>query len=201
MLSEHLNWAAHFESVTDNPYLSDFYDDMERWSFPLQIYFLNHRFKAHREILQSPTSAIQDRSIYEDAHIFARNLYEQGKMLKRDYLNYMDLYNSVCQLLQPPDLMVYLRKSIPRLKAQIALRGRNYEKNIPEDYLLNLNQYYEEWIVNYHSGNKLIIDSDSMDFLNRSSDFEIIVRLVLRSLQGKTKEIPETREIRQAINY
>lgn len=122
-------------------------------------------------------------------------------MLKRDYLNYMDLYNSVCQLLQPPDLMVYLRKSIPRLKAQIALRGRNYEKNIPEDYLLNLNQYYEEWIVNYHSGNKLIIDSDSMDFLNRSSDFEIIVRLVLRSLQGKTKEIPETREIRQAINY
>lgn len=185
MLSERFNWRAHFEAVVDNPYLADFYRDMARWSFPLQIFFLNNRFSAHQQVSRDSDSAIQDRSIYEDANIFARNLFEQGMMEERDYKNYLELYSTMCQFLQPPDLIIYLRKSLPKLKTQIAKRGRDYEKNIPSDYLANLNCYYDDWMGNYSEGKKLIIDSDQLDFVNNPSDFELIASRIVTALDQR----------------
>lgn len=182
MLANHYNWKPHFESVTDNPYLKDFYDDMSRWSFPLQIYFLNHRFKVHREVSQGNGSAIQDRSIYEDCHIFARSLSESGKMEDRDYRNYCDLYGEMIKLLPPPDLMIYLRKSTPKLVSQIKQRGREFEKNIPKDYLESLNRYYEDWIRNYNLGPLLVIDSDDLDFVARPDHFDGIAKKILEKI-------------------
>lgn len=182
MLAEHFKWEAHFESVSDNPYLVDFYGDMKRWSFPLQIYFMTHRTKAHQAITQGTASAMQDRTIYEDANIFARNLFEQGLMEERDYQNYLEVYRVVTSALQPPDLMIYLRKSLPRLKEQILKRGRDYEQDMPVDYLSNLNRYYDEWISNYSIGNKMIIESDELDFVTNPQHFEIICKQVLNSL-------------------
>lgn len=182
MLSRRFGWTAHFEAVTDNPYLADFYSDMNRWSFPLQIFFLNNRFKAHQSVTQGMESAIQDRSIYEDANIFARNLYEQGKMEERDYLNYLDLYNCMSQYLTPPDLVIYLRKSLPKLKAQITKRGREYEKDIPDQYLIDLSRYYDDWMENYNLGKKLIIESDDLDFKSNPEDFEAIAQRVVSML-------------------
>ncbi len=185
MLSKRFAWNAHFESVSDNPYLADFYADMGRWSFPLQIFFLNNRFRAHQKISQGMQSAIQDRSIYEDANIFARNLYETGLMQERDYKNYLELYGSMCQFLNPPDLIIYLRKSLPRLKEQIAKRGRDYEKNIPEDYLSNLSRYYDEWMAQYDLGKKLIIESDHLDFVANPADFDTIAQSILAQLDQR----------------
>lgn len=185
MLSQRFGWAAHFESVSDNPYLADFYRDMSRWSFPLQIFFLNNRFKAHQSITRGTQSAIQDRSIYEDANIFARNLFEQGQMEERDYRNYLDLYNVMCEYLTPPDLVIYLRKSLPNLKSQIAMRGRDYERNIPDEYLSNLNRYYDDWMLNYDQGKKLIIDSDGMDFVKNPTDFDQILRSIISALDQR----------------
>lgn len=185
MLSKRFAWNAHFESVSDNPYLSDFYADMGRWSFPLQIFFLNNRFRAHQKISLGTQSAIQDRSIYEDANIFARNLYETGYMEERDYRNYLELYGSMCQFLNPPDLVIYLRKSLPRLKEQIARRGRDYEKNIPDEYLVNLSRYYDEWMAQYDLGKKLIIDSDHLDFVSKSEDFDTIAQSILAQLDQR----------------
>jgi len=138
MLSKRFGWEPHFEAVADNPYLADFYGDMNRWSFPLQIFFLNNRFRAHQQIARGTNSSIQDRSVYEDANIFARNLYEQGKMEERDYRNYKDLYEIMSQYLSPPDLIIYLRKDVSKLKERIARRGRDYEKAIPDQYLAAL---------------------------------------------------------------
>jgi deoxyadenosine/deoxycytidine kinase len=185
MLSQRFGWTAHFEAVTENPYLADFYEDMGRWSFPLQVYFLNHRFRAHQNVSQGSHSAIQDRSIYEDANIFARNLYEQGSMEERDYRNYLALYEAMCQFLNPPDLVIYLRKSLPKLKERITMRGRDYEKNIPDTYLSNLNRYYDEWMEGYQMGNKLIIDSDELDFLHKKEDFDFLTRRILQSLDQR----------------
>jgi len=185
LLSKRFSWTAHFEAVIDNPYLADFYRDMSRWSFPLQIYFLNNRFKAHQNITNGTNSAIQDRSIYEDANIFARNLYEQGQMEERDYNNYLDLYRAMCQFLTPPDLVLYLRKSLPKLKERIALRGREYEKNIPDEYLSNLNRYYDDWMENYDLGKKLIIDSTDIDFLNNPKDFDTVAQKILNALDQR----------------
>ncbi|MGZ3687520.1 MAG: deoxynucleoside kinase [Bdellovibrionota bacterium] len=185
MLSKRFGWTAHFEAVTDNPYLADFYKDMSRWSFPLQIFFLNNRFTAHQNVTQGTNSAIQDRSIYEDANIFARNLYEQGQMEKRDYENYLQLYNVMCQYLTPPDLVLYLRKSLPKLKERIAMRGRDYEANIPDEYLSNLNRYYDDWMERYDQGKKLIVDSDNLDFLNNPKDFEILTQRILSTLDQR----------------
>ncbi len=182
MLSERFGWVAHFEAVSENPYLIDFYQDMSRWSFPLQIYFLNHRFKAHQKIAQGFNSSIQDRSIYEDANIFARNLYEQGNMEKRDYHNYLDLYRVMCEFLTPPDVVLYLRKSLPKLKQRIAQRGRDYEKGISDNYLSNLNLYYDEWMLNYNLGKKLIIESDDLDFLSNPNHFSLLTRQILETL-------------------
>ncbi len=185
MLSERFSWKAHFEAVVDNPYLADFYRDMARWSFPLQIYFLNNRFSAHQAVSRDSDSAIQDRSIYEDANIFARNLFEQGLMEERDYQNYLELYNTMCQFLQPPDLVIYLRKSLPKLKSQIVMRGRDYERDIPSDYLANLNRYYDDWMSNYTQGKKLIIDSDQLDFVKNPSDFELIASRIVSALDQR----------------
>jgi deoxyadenosine/deoxycytidine kinase len=190
MLADHYGWKPHFESVADNPYLKDFYGDMNRWSFPLQIYFLNHRFKVHREVGGGRGSSIQDRSIYEDCHIFARNLVESGKMEERDYLNYKDLYEQMIQHLNPPDLMIYLRKSLPKLTSQIKLRGRDFEQAIPEDYLASLNRYYEEWIGNYKTGPLLVIDSDELDFVTRPEDFDFIAKRILDKIDQRELFLP-----------
>jgi deoxyadenosine/deoxycytidine kinase len=185
LLSKRFGWKAHFEAVAENPYLADFYADMNRWSFPLQIFFLNNRFKAHQAVTQGSDSAIQDRSIYEDANIFARNLYEQGQMEERDYRNYLELYNVMCSFLTPPDLVLYLRKSLPKLKERISLRGRDYEKNIPDEYLANLNRYYDDWMLNYNMGKKLIVDSDQLDFLDNSDHFDLLANRILGELDQR----------------
>ncbi len=192
MLADHYGWKPHFESVSDNPYLKDFYDDMGRWSFPLQIYFLNHRYKVHKSVSFSHGSAIQDRSIYEDCHIFARNLFESGKMEQRDYQNYRDLYLEMIQHLPPPDLMIYLRKSIPRLVDQIKQRGRDFEQKIPREYLECLNRYYEEWIGRYQDGPLLVIDSDELDFVARPEDFDHIARRILDKIDQQELFLPLT---------
>jgi deoxyadenosine/deoxycytidine kinase len=185
LLSRRFGWTPHFEAVTDNPYLADFYRDMSRWSFPLQIFFLNHRFGAHQAITQGTNSAIQDRSIYEDANIFARNLHETGQMEDRDFKNYLQLYTTMTSFLQPPDLVLYLRKSLPKLKEQISKRGRDYEKSIPDEYLLSLNRYYDDWMETYSMGKKLIINSDSLDFVENPQDFEHIASKIVSTLDQR----------------
>lgn len=182
MLSKRFSWTAHFEAVSENPYLSDFYKNMSRWSFPLQIFFLNNRFKAHQKITLGMNSSIQDRSIYEDANIFARNLHETGQMERRDYENYLELYQVMCQFLTPPDLVVYLRKSLPKLKERIAQRGRDYERDIPDQYLSNLNRYYDDWMLKYDLGKKLIIESDGLDFLNNIQHFESLTKRIVSEI-------------------
>lgn len=191
MLADHFKWQAHFESVSDNPYLSDFYTDMKRWSFPLQIYFMTHRVSAHNNVINGSASAIQDRTIYEDANIFARNLFEQGLMEERDYKNYLEVYKVVTGQLQPPDLMIYLRKSLPKLKEQIKKRGRDYEQDMPEDYLANLNRYYDDWIGNYKLGKKLVIESDTLDFVANKADFDLICAHVVNSIDQRDLFIHE----------
>lgn len=185
LLSEKYGWEPHYEVVADNPYLADFYDNMTRWSFPIQIFFLNTRFKAHKIINGSSNSAIQDRSIYEDANIFARNLYESGCMEKRDYHNYLDIYQEMCQHLQPPDLLIYLRKSLPKLKSNISQRGRDYETKISDTYLGSLNRYYDEWIERYDIGKVLVVDSDSYDYVKRPEDFDKIGNMIFQELDQK----------------
>lgn len=182
MLSRRFGWEAHFEVVAENPYLADFYRDMRRYSFPLQIFFLNSRFKAHQAVTERTNSAIQDRTIYEDAAIFARNLFEQGQMEERDYQNYLELYRVMAGFLNPPDLIIYLRKSLPKLKERIAQRGRDYEKNIPDEYLLSLNRYYDDWMNSYDVGKKLIVESDDLDFIDRPADFDRLCQQIVDNL-------------------
>lgn len=184
-LSERLAWKPHYESVQDNPYLADFYEDMSRWSFPLQVYFLNHRFNTHKEIESMPASSVQDRSIYEDANIFARALYEQGKLDERDYFNYKNLYESMIKYLSPPTLMIFLRRSVPKLQERIKLRGRDYEQAIPEDYLTSLNHYYDDWYKNYNMGKSLIVDTDELDFLDNEEHFNRLVKRIWDSIDQK----------------
>ncbi len=182
MLSQRFGWEAHFEVVAENPYLADFYRDMRRYSFPLQIFFLNSRFKAHQTVTERTNSAIQDRTIYEDAAIFARNLFEQGQMEERDYQNYLELYRVMAGFLNPPDLIIYLRKSLPKLKERIAQRGRDYEKNIPDEYLSSLNRYYDDWMDSYDVGKKLIVESDHLDFIDRPEDFDQLCQQIVDNL-------------------
>ena len=184
-LSERLSWKPYFESVSDNPYLSDFYADMQRWSFALQVYFLTHRFNTHKFIEDSASSSIQDRSIYEDANIFARALFEQGDLNKRDYENYLNLYESMIQYLNAPTLMVFLRRSVPRLIERIQLRARDYEQSIPIDYLTRLNQYYDDWYENYSLGSSIIVDTDDLDFLHNEDDFDRLVAKIHDSIAQK----------------
>lgn len=181
-LSQRLGWKPFFESVQDNPYLADFYGDMSRWSFPLQIYFLTHRFRTHKEIESSLASSIQDRSIYEDANIFARALYEQGNLSQRDYDNYVTLYKSMIEYLNPPTLMIFLRRSVPKLIERIQLRGRDYEQAIPVDYLTRLNNYYDDWYNSYNLGKSLIVNTDELDFLDNEEHFNRLVHKIHDSI-------------------
>ncbi|MBD66874.1 MAG: deoxynucleoside kinase [Halobacteriovoraceae bacterium] len=181
-LSERLSWKPHFESVQDNPYLADFYKDMTRWSFPLQVYFLNHRFNTHKMIENGSFSAIQDRSIYEDANIFARALFEQGDLDKRDYETYCTLYESMIQYLSSPTLMIFLKRSVPKLLERIKMRGRDYEQAIPVDYLTKLNGYYDEWYDSYDLGKSLVVDTDELDFLENEDHFNKLVHKIHDSI-------------------
>lgn len=183
MLAAHYGWTPKFESVDFNPYLSDFYEDMSRWSFNLQIYFLNKRFKDVVDINKSDEVVIQDRTIYEDARIFAPNLHDMGLMSSRDFDNYTDLFNLMMSLVGNPDLLIYLRSSIPNLVSQIQKRGRDYEKGIRIDYLTGLNDKYENWINSY-DGNLLVIDADHVKFGNNPEDFDKVVNMIDARLFG-----------------
>ena len=183
MLAAHYGWTPKFESVDFNPYLSDFYEDMERWSFNLQIYFLNKRFQDVVEISKHQDVIIQDRTIYEDARIFAPNLHDMGLMSTRDFENYTDLFDLMMSLVGNPDLLIYLRSSIPNLIAQIQKRGREYERSIRIDYITVLNQRYEDWIKDYKS-RLLIIDVDNIKFENKPEDFQQITDKIDAELYG-----------------
>ena len=175
LLAKHYKWEAHFEDVIDNPYLDDFYNHMERWSFNLQIYFLKSRFQQLLKIKESKKLIIQDRTIYEDAHIFAPNLKAMGLMNQRDFKNYQELFELLESLMKGPDLLVYLRSSIPNLVNKIHKRGRDYENSISIDYLSRLNERYEAWISTYDKGEILVIDVDDLDFVEKKDDFMKIV--------------------------
>ncbi len=183
-LSKHYRWDVQYEDASSNPYLDDFYHDMRRWSFNLQIYFLNSRYNQILKIKHGDRVVIQDRTIYEDAFIFAPNLYEMGLMEQRDFNNYFSLFKSMSSQVGPPDLLIYLKASIPTLVAHIHARGREYEGNMSLDYLKNLNERYENWIVNYSDGNKLIINVDELDFKDNQEDFSKVLEMVDAQLYG-----------------
>ena len=184
MLSKHYRWIPHFEDVDQNPYLFDFYEDMPRWSFNLQIYFLNSRLTQLLEISRGTETVIQDRTIYEDAYIFAPNLHEMGLMSKRDYDNYYDFFQTLRQMVQPPDLLIYLQASVPTLVGQIQKRGREYEENIRLDYLKRLNEYYSKWIEGYQEGPLLIVNVDKTKFAEDEEDFGQIIRKIDSQIYG-----------------
>jgi deoxyadenosine/deoxycytidine kinase len=184
MLAKHYKWEAHYEDVEDNPYLNDFYEDMHRWSFNLQIYFLNSRFSQIVEIRKSTKTVIQDRTIYEDAFIFAPNLHSMGLMSSRDFENYFTLFNIMTSLIQPPDLMIYLRASVPRLVEQIQSRGRKYESGIRLDYLKKLNERYESWISGYNISKLLVVDIDKINFSQKPEDLREIINKIDAEIHG-----------------
>jgi deoxyadenosine/deoxycytidine kinase len=183
LLAQHFGWQAFYESVDNNPYLADFYEDMLRWSFNLQIYFLSSRFRHQKDMLKKETSLIQDRTIYEDVEIFAKNLHQMSLMSDRDFNNYEALFHEMSYYLRPPDLLIYLRAQVPTLVRQIQQRGREYENSIRIDYLERLNNLYEDWIGRYPH-EKLIIDTDDLDFVNDKEDLGSIIGLVEQRLYG-----------------
>ena len=184
LLAKHYKWTPHFESVEENPYLDDFYGEMERWSFNLQIFFLNSRFRQILEIHESGKNIIQDRTIYEDAHIFAPNLHAMGLMTNRDFSNYSSLFDLMENLVSPPDLLIYLRANIQTLVGQIHNRGRDYENSISIDYLSRLNERYEAWISTYTKGKLLIIDVDNLDIVDNPEDLGSIIDRIDAQIHG-----------------
>lgn len=184
LLSKHFKWTPQYEDVVDNPYLDDFYNEMERWSFNLQVYFLNSRFRQLLEIRDSKKTIIQDRTIYEDAYIFAPNLHAMGLLTNRDYNNYKSLFDLMESVVDAPDLMIYLRSSIPNLVSQIHKRGREYENSISIDYLSRLNERYEAWIHGYEKGKLLIIDVDHINFVDNPEDLGNIINRIDAELHG-----------------
>ncbi|NCB98585.1 MAG: deoxynucleoside kinase [Bacteroidia bacterium] len=187
LLSKHYNWDAKYEDVDENPYLADFYNDMQRWSFNLQVYFLKERFKGIVEIQKSLNNVVQDRTIYEDARIFASNLHAMGLMSSRDFENYNSLFDLMLSLVKAPDLLIYLRSSIPNLVSQIHKRGREYESGIRIDYLSGLNDRYEKWIEGYKDGKVLIVDVDENKFEDRPEDLSIVIDRIEAQLHGLFK--------------
>ncbi|MDR9419199.1 deoxynucleoside kinase [Gracilimonas sp.] len=183
LLAKHYNWEAFYESVDDNPYLQDFYEDMRRWSFNLQIYFLSSRFRHQKEMLNDDINLIQDRTIYEDVEIFAKNLHEMNLMSDRDFTNYEALFREMSHYLRPPDLLIYLRAQVPTLVKQIQQRGRDYENTIRIEYLERLNKLYEDWIDRYPH-EKLIIDTDDLDFVNEQEDLGKVIDLIDQRMFG-----------------
>lgn len=184
LLAKHYNWEPHFESVDENPYLDDFYSEMERWSFNLQVYFLNSRFRQILELRRTGKNIIQDRTIYEDAHIFAPNLHAMGLMTNRDFSNYSSLFELMENLVTPPDLLIYLRADISTLVGQIHKRGREYESSISIDYLSRLNERYEAWISEYNKGKLLIIDIDDLDFVEKPEDLGSVIDRIDAQING-----------------
>jgi deoxyadenosine/deoxycytidine kinase len=189
LLAERLGWEPFFEAVDENPYLADFYADMRTWSFHSQIFFLSRRLRHHRQLLDRPHSVVQDRSVYEDAEIFARNLYLQGDMDQRDYRSYRELYEVLTHFLPPPDLVVYLRATVSTLLQRIAMRGRDYEQSISPDYLTRLNRLYEEWVGSFTLCQMLTIPADELDFVANDGHLALITDKILEKLQGQEEVI------------
>ena len=185
LLSERLGWEPFFEAVSENPYLADFYADMSRWSFHSQVFFLSRRLRHHAELIGRPGPVLQDRTVYEDAEIFARNLYNQGLMSERDWQAYLDLYETLTQLLPPPKLVVYLQASVPTLTRRIALRGREFEHQISPEYLAQLNALYDEWVARFDMCPVLTVATDNLDFVNTTAHLDQIAQRILDRLQGK----------------
>ena len=200
LLSERLGWEPFYEAVGDNPYLADFYQDMRKWSFHSQIFFLSRKLRYYLEIINRPGSVIQDRSIYEDAEIFAENLYRQGYMSERDYHTYRGVYEAILPFLPPPDLVIYLQASVPTLQRRIALRGREFERNISVEYLEQLNQLYEEWARNFSACPLLVVPADEMDFVKHSAHLEQIASwLAFKKFPELFKTLPYRRRGRRKI--
>ncbi|MBX7093461.1 MAG: deoxynucleoside kinase [Flavobacteriales bacterium] len=192
LLANHYKWEAHYEDVSTNPYINDFYEDMQRWSFNLQIYFLNNRFQQILDIHRNQKNIIQDRTIYEDAYIFAPNLHSMGLMTSRDFENYFSLFSHMESFVAAPDLLIYLRSSVPTLVNHIQARGREYEESIRLDYLKRLNERYEAWISQYDKGKLLVIDVDNNKFHSSKEDLGLIIRSIDAEMgSGLFTEIPE----------
>jgi deoxyadenosine/deoxycytidine kinase len=195
LLCHHLGWQPFYEPVAENPYLADFYADMRAWAFHSQVFFLTHRLRAHRQLLDHPTSVIQDRTLYEDAEIFALNLYRQGLIQERDYRAYRELYEVLTVFLPPPDLVVYLRASVPTLVGRISRRGRDYERTIAPDYLGQLNELYEAWIAGFSACPVLTVPSDDLDYVANPGHLELVAAKIDEKLTGKEVVIFEPDEM------
>ena len=195
LLCKKLGWQPVYEPVTDNPYLVDFYADMQTWAFHSQIFFLTHRLRMHRQLLDHPTSVFQDRTVYEDAEVFASNLYLQKKIHPRDYRTYRELYEILTEFLPPPDLVVYLRASVPTLYARINSRGRDFERQITQDYLGQLNQLYEEWIAGFSLCPVLTVPSDDLDYVAHTSHLDLIASKVQEKLTGKEEVVFDLQDV------
>ena len=187
LLADRMDWEPFFEAVDDNPYLADFYSNMQAWSFHSQIFFLTRRLRHHRQLLDHPKSVVQDRSVYEDAEIFARNLYEQGNMAERDYGSYRELYEVLTQFLPAPDMVIYLRASVNTLQSRIRMRGREFEQDIDPGYLERLNRLYEDWIARFKLSPVLIVPSDDLDYVANSRHLDLIVEKIREKLQGNNE--------------
>jgi len=198
LLCVRLGWEPFYEPVTENPYLTDFYKDMEAWSFHSQVFFLTHRLRSHYKLGQHPSSVVQDRSVYEDAEIFAQNLFLQGYINQRDYQTYRDLYETTSRLLPPPDLVVYLRGSVPTLMNRISNRGRDYEQQITPNYLHGLNNLYEQWIENFTLCPVLAVPADELDYVSHSGHLKLIIEKVQDKLTGKEEVVFEPEEVARA---
>ncbi len=195
MLCNAMGWDPFYEPVTENPYLADFYADMAAWSFHSQVYFLAHRLRTHFQLSQHPNSVIQDRSVYEDAEIFAQNLFDQGHLQGRDYNTYRELYETAVQFLPPPDLVIYLRASVPTLQQRISLRGREYERTIAPEYLQSLNELYEDWIDNFTLCPVLAVPADDLDYVAHNGHLKLIISKVEDKLTGKEEVVFEKEEM------
>ncbi len=185
LLSEYMCWEPFYEAVDDNPYLTDFYKDMRTWSFHSQVFFLSKRLSHHRQIIERPGTVLQDRTVYEDAEIFARNLFLQGNMTKRDWQTYWDLYQTVTTIMPPPDLVIYLQSSVPVLQERIQQRGRDYEQDIAAEYLEQLNRLYDEWVEGFTLCPVLTVPTNNLNFVDINSHLELIASRVLEKLHGK----------------
>lgn len=200
LLCKKLKWQPFYEPVAENPYLADFYRDMRTWSFHSQIFFLTHRLRAHRQLTEHPTSAIQDRSVYEDAEVFALNLYRQGLIGERDYRSYRELYEVLTEFLPPPDLVIYLRASVDTLMARIGQRGRDYERRITPEYLDQLNNLYEEWIARFGLCPVLTVPADDLDYVAHPRHLELILSKVQEKLTGKDEVVFSAEEINGGLD-
>jgi deoxyadenosine/deoxycytidine kinase len=197
-ICQYLEWDPFYEPVAENPYLADFYQDMPAWSFHSQVFFLTHRLRAHHQLARHPNSVLQDRSVYEDAEIFAQNLYLQGHILERDFQTYRELYQTVIEFLPPPDLVIYLRATVSTLIGRIAQRGRDYERSISTDYLDSLNQLYEDWIARFTLCPVLTLPADDLDYVAHNGHLRLIVQKIEEKLTGKEEVVFEPDEVANA---